>query len=94
MTPEQIERNIEFILSSHAGSAVRMDRLEADLADQKDNLNAMMRIADTLLKINKVELQRRKNLEGRVGSVEEMTRVLRELLEANLRRPDRPDADK
>ena len=28
MTPEQVERTIEFILSSQAESAVRMDRLE------------------------------------------------------------------
>jgi hypothetical protein len=101
MTPEQIERNIDFILSSHASSVVRMDRLEAnlirleeDLSIQKENLSALMRITDNLLKVSRVELQRRKNLEGRVGSVEEMTRVLRELLEASLRRPDRPDSEK
>jgi hypothetical protein len=108
MTPEQIEKSIEFILTSHATSVVRMDRLEAnlgrleanlgrleeDLSIQKENLGALMRITENLLKVSRVELQRRKNLEGRVGSVEEMTRVLRELLEANLRRADKPDGDK
>lgn len=37
-----------------------------------------------------VERERQKGLEGRVDGIEEMTKLLRELLEANLRRPEKP----
>jgi hypothetical protein len=36
------------------------------------------------------ERERQKNLEGRVDGIEEMTKFLRELLEGNLRPPDKP----
>jgi len=36
------------------------------------------------------ERERRKELEGRVDGIEEMTKFLRELLEGNLRPPDKP----
>jgi hypothetical protein len=67
-----------------------MNDFQQSLIHQKENVDALMRIVQDLLKISQVHLERTKRVEGRVESVEEMTRVLRELLEANLRRPDKP----
>ena len=93
MTPKELQQMIE---ASHAASAVRMDRFEEDLRllrasihDQKANIDALMVITDRLLKISEAHLERTKRLESRVDSVEEMTKVLRELLESTLRRPDK-----
>lgn len=115
MTPEEIQQKIEFIIQSHASSAARMDRLEADfeemreerkafsasLGHQKERLDGLMQLAQQLLDIARTEQQtrkaeieaereRRKELEGRVDGIEEMTKFLRELLEGNLRPPDKP----
>ena len=37
MTPEEIQRTMEFILSSHADSVIRMDRLEERLEQVQAN---------------------------------------------------------
>ena len=37
MTPEEIQRTMEFILSSHADSAIRMDRLKERLDQVRAN---------------------------------------------------------
>ena len=100
MTPEQMQQKIDFILESHSRFVERLDAdfatsrqemsdFRQSLVHQKENIDALMRIAQDVLKISQVHLERTKRLEGRVESVEEMTRILRELLEANLRRPDK-----
>ena len=111
MTPEQIERNMEFILESQANSAVRMDRLEANMGrlerrmdafqdqmvlfqekldHQRENIDGLMQLGQKLLIINEAELARIRRLEERMGGVEELTRLLREWVESNLRPPDHP----
>jgi len=108
MTPEEIQANFDFIMQSHASSAARMDRIEADLeksreehAAFKEKLDGLMRLSQQFLAIVRAEhearkaeieaeRERRKALEGRVDGVEEMTKFLRELLEANLRPPHKP----
>jgi hypothetical protein len=129
MTPEQLQEKIEFIIQSQANSSARMDRLEADLdqmkedhkvfraslGHQKENIDGLMQLSRQLLEIvqsdrhirdaerrvreaelrtREAELQaereRQRKLEGRVDGIEEMTKLLRELLENNLRRPEKP----
>ena len=74
MTPEEIQQKIEFIIESHASSAARMDRLEADrhemrdeqkafresLSRQKESLDGLMLLAQQLLEIARVERDTRK----------------------------------
>jgi hypothetical protein len=126
MTPEEIQQKIDFIIQSHASSAARMDRIEADFGEmreehkvQKEKLDGLLLLAHQLLEIarterdtrkaeidaerqareaelqaereaREAERERRKELEGRVDGIEEMTKFLRELLEGNLRPPDKP----
>ena len=135
MTPEEIKRTMDFILQSHANSAVRMDRLdenqkrheenqkrhnenmarlEANQARHDDNLSRLeegiaeereqrrnqkeildVLVSDTqdLLKVSANGIDRIKRLESRSDSVDEMIKVLRELLETTRRRPDNPKQD-
>ena len=88
---------MDFILTSNANSVVRMDRLEEDLVRMKDwhssfkeRLDVLSKATQDLLIVSQNQIERVKRLEGRSDSIEEMTKVLRELLEANLRRPDKP----
>ena len=123
MTPEERQRTMDFILASHASSAIRMDRLEenqarhernmskleqnldrlehnldrleADTAvlqeqqkHQRETLNVLAKMIQDFLKSLQALANRTKRLETRVDSVEEMTRVFRELLERGLRPPE------
>jgi len=104
MTPEERQRTIDFILASQANSVVRMDRIEEiqkqfaydmtqlreEHRQQKENVDALLRVTHKLVKVSENVADRTKRLESRSVSVEEMIKVLRELLEANLRRPDHP----
>ena len=104
MTPEERQRTIDFILASQANSVVRMDRIEEiqkqfaydmtqlreEHRQQKENVDALLRVTHKLVKVSENVADRTKRLESRSDSVEEMIKVLRELLEANLRRPDNP----
>ena len=90
MTPEEIQRTMDFILASQANSVVRMDRLEEDLKEQKETVTALLRISQDLLKVSANVVKRTKRLEGRADSVDEMLKVFRDLLEANLRDPEAP----
>jgi methyl-accepting chemotaxis protein len=140
MTPEEVQRTMDFILASHANSAVRMERLEERLEenqvrheqnmarleqrleenqvrhernmarleqnldklgsnvsrledqqkDQKETLGIMIKMTQDLLKGLQMVADRTKRLETRSDSVDEMIKVIRDLLENNLRRPDNP----
>jgi len=104
MTPEEVQRTMEFILASQANSAVRMDRLEENQVrheqnmarledqqmDQKETLGIMVKMTQDLLKGLQMVADRTKRLETRSDSVHEMIKVLRGLLENNRRRPDNP----
>jgi hypothetical protein len=104
MTPEKQQRMMDFILESHANSVVRMARLEEDHRkftegmaqlraegkQQKETLHGLLLVSDRLLKITGRLADRTKKLESRADSADETLKVLRELLEANLRRPDNP----
>jgi hypothetical protein len=90
MTPEERQRTIDFILESQANSVVRLDRLEAEQTQQKENIDALLRVTHDLVKVSRNVVGRTKRLETRSDSVDEMIKVLRQLLEASLRRPDNP----
>jgi hypothetical protein len=53
-------------------------------------VDALLRVTHDLVKISENVVDRTNRLEGRSDSVEEMIKVLRELLDASLRRPDDP----
>jgi hypothetical protein len=107
ITPEEIQRTMEFILASQANSVVRMDRLEGnldrlegnlgrlevDLKLQQETVDSLARVTQDLLKVSANVVERTKRLETRAGSVDEMLTILRELMEANLRNPDNPKQD-
>ena len=93
MTPEEIQRTMDFILVSQSNSVVRMDRLEKDLTQQKETVDVLAKVTHDLLKVSANVVERTKRLETRADSVDEMLKILRELMEANLRRPDNPRAD-
>jgi len=92
MTPEEIERVIEFILQSQTYAANRMDNFEAKqqewnreftekLDHQRENIQGLIQMAQTLLAISQAELERMKAVEGRMGAVEGMTQSLKELVD-------------
>jgi hypothetical protein len=97
MTPEEVQRTMDFILASHANSAIRMDRLERNMTrfeeeqkHQKETVDVLSRMTQDLLKGLQMLAVRTKRLETRSDSVDEMIKVLRELLENSLRRPEDP----
>jgi len=93
MTPEEIQRTMDFILSSQANSVVRMDRLEEESARQKEFIEGLAKVSQDLLKVSANVVERTKRLETRARSVDEMLKILRELMEANLHPPENPIQD-
>ena len=104
MTPEEIKRTMDFILESQANSAIRMDRIEEEFRDdmvqmkehqirQRETVDGLVIVVQDLLKVSANIIDRTKRLESRSDSVDETIKVLRELLEATLRRPDNPRQD-
>ena len=81
---------MDFILASQANSVIRLDRLEEDLTRQKESLDVLVRVSSDLVKVSSSLIDRTKRLASRSDSFDEMIKVLRELLETNLRRPDNP----
>lgn len=92
MTPEEVQRTMDFILASHADSAIRMDRLEGTMTrlqeeqkHQKETVDVLSKMTQDLLKGLQILAVRTKRQETRADSVDEMIKVLRELLERGLR---------
>lgn len=67
-----------------------MTQLREQHNHQKVTVNALLRATHDLVKISENVVDRTKRLETRSDSVEEVIKILRELLEASLRRPDNP----
>jgi hypothetical protein len=79
MTPEEVQRTMEFILSSQADSVIRMDRLEekldriteehdrfrVSLREQRENLDVLLSASHDLLRISKIHNDRLKRLESK-----------------------------
>lgn len=100
MTPEERQRTMDFILASQAKAEVRMDRLAEESARQKEEsarqkevIDGLVKVSQALLKVSANVVERTKRLETRAGSVDEMLKILRELMEANLHPPDNPIQD-
>src|SRR5436190_18661635 len=68
----------------------RMTQLREEHNQQKVTVDGLLRVTHDLVKISENVVDRTKLQETRSDSVEEMIKILRELLEANLRRPDNP----
>ena len=60
MTPEEMQKKIEFIVTSQESSSARMDRVDKELAHQKENIDGLMRLAQQLLEVARVERDTRK----------------------------------
>ena len=65
MTPEEVQRTMEFILSSQADSVIRMDRLEENLDRLGENLDALLRVSHDFLRVSKIHNERLKRLESK-----------------------------
>jgi len=101
MTFEEIQQTFDRFAENHANAMIRMDRAEQDLLLQKENIQGLMRLAQTQLEISQKETSRREKLEkkvdgleGKVDGIEEMTKILRQILEGRLRWPGDPDPEK
>jgi hypothetical protein len=67
-----------------------MAQLRDEGKQQKERVDALLLVSERLLKITGRLGDRTQKLESRADSADETLKVLRELLEANLRRPDNP----
>ena len=80
----------------HDGRIRRHDedlaQIWAQLHRQRETVDGLLRVTQDLLAASHLMIDRFKRLEGRTDSVDETLKVLRELLEANLRRPDSPSS--
>jgi hypothetical protein len=74
---------VQFLRMSQAESRA----FRADLAAERETRRAEH---EALMAEYREDRERRKAIEGRVDGIEEMTKFLRELLEGNLRRPEKP----
>ena len=91
MTPEQVQRTIEFILSSQADSAVRMDRLEENLGHVQNNLgllqnnlglvqNSLGRVQDNLILVTEEHQRFNASLREQKESVDVLLSVTQDLV--------------
>jgi hypothetical protein len=65
MTPEEVQRTMEFILWSQADSVIRMDRLEENLDRLGENLDVLLSASHDLLRVSKIHNERLKRLESK-----------------------------
>lgn len=75
MTPEEVERTMDFILQSHANSVVRMDRFEEDMKSREVDTDARM----ARLESNTEKLQRQ--IDSLREACRDLLRISRRLLE-------------
>ena|SRR5436190_126245 len=68
-------------------------RQQRESARQKEVVDGLVKVSQALLKVSANVVERTKRLETRAGSVDEMLKILRELMEANLHPPDNPIQD-
>jgi hypothetical protein len=105
MTPEERQAKVDFIITSYADFSAHMDRLDAGFSRPEDNLKALQRLAQQFLRIIQAERDvRRADIEAesrareeeqkrhkeRIDSIEEMTKILRQMLEERMRPPETP----
>jgi hypothetical protein len=57
---------------------------------QRESLNLLAQMFEDLMSFSRSHLERTKQVESRSDSIDEMIRILRELVEGNLRRPGGP----
>jgi hypothetical protein len=87
---DRLEENQQRFEENQRKFSESMAQLRDEGKQQKETLDGLLRVADTLLKITGRSADRTKKLEARADSADETLKVLRQLLEANLRRPDNP----
>ena len=81
MTPEEIERTMEFILQSQSESLVRMDRLEAKQATVTDQVQTLASATSDLASVSR-------HLVNVQGELIESNSLLRQLVESHSKRLD------
>ncbi len=94
VSQKQHDENLSRLEASQKQHDENLSRLEANQKQQKEAVDVLVKVTQDLLKVSTSVVDRIKRLESQSDSVEEMTRVLRELLEASLRRPDNPGRDR
>ena len=86
MTPEEIERTMDFILQSQAESLVRMDRLEAKQATVTDQVQTLASATSDLASVSR-------HLVNVQGELIESNSLLRQLVESHSKRLDRLEGE-
>jgi len=86
--------SIQFMRMSQAEHRAFMAKLEAERETRKAEHEVFMAQHDAVMAEYRQERERRKQLEGRVNGVEDMKKLLREILEKDLRPPDGPPESK
>jgi hypothetical protein len=86
MTPEEVQRTMEFILSSQADSVIRMDRVEENLDRLGENLD---RVQENLVRITEEHDRFRVSLREQKESLDILLSVSHDLLRVSKIHNDR-----
>jgi hypothetical protein len=83
------------VTSERQNNLNRLDlvQMKEQQKQQRETVDGLLRVTPDLVKVSTNVIDRVKRLETRSDSVDETLKVLRELLEANLRRPDNPSQE-
>ena len=98
---DRLEENLTRLERKSAEHDANLTRLETEAARQREDtltlresvrlqresLNVLARMVEDLMSFSRSHFERTKQLESRSDSIDEMIRILRELVEGNLRRP-------
>ena len=93
MTPEEIQRTMDFILRSQADSVIRMDRLDEKQRELEQNIEKTQQEIDTLVGITRDHLrwtsQLLESTTARLDRDEDIIALLTRIAESNSNRLDR-----
>ena len=82
MSPEEIQRTMDFILQSQANAAIRMEEVEENHRRQQQEIDGLIVISHDLVRVSRLSLQK-------TDGLEENLKAIRQLLESSLKRIDR-----
>jgi septal ring factor EnvC (AmiA/AmiB activator) len=92
---DRLEQNMDRLEENMARHEQNLARQEQNLAQlgldhkrQSETVDGLLRVSQALLAVSANMVDRTKRLEGRADSTDESLRVIRELLESNLKPPD------
>ena len=82
MSPEEVQRTMDFILQSQANSTIRMEEIEEKHKKQQQEIDGLIEISHDLVRVSRANMQK-------ADGLEENLKAIRRLLETSLRRINR-----